>query len=440
MLRSMADDISGALPGTTTTFMRTCHQIYHEAADYLYSRGRIGITVDGDSLHMLYQDFKPAIEPAPCPGALTYVRRLDFRIRLDLQHGIDLREICSTHMTTSYLADLVKRHQMHDLSIFLDMQLPQYLITSSKKDTRTQLLRHNVGDVTWQHIAAFVMDPLRDIQVRRGGKVNFDRPLHMPQVFQLPVFRQLPADLTEAMRAEGQGAESNDNYSSFVPYLEALETVDDIVLATCKMCFDSSQTTPWNYMRHGMECPLLRENIKPVLHNIRCSVIRGDVEALRRHHEEYVRKLLLVFEEVGMCDPEHIDHDSGSPLKPLPDDRIVSLSCALAMMGVAFPKNVSTFDLGPMHVERAIARWKHDCKSKVERKFSCSLSLDDLIALMEEEREEQEISGEHLLDDHNEADYGDDGVYFFDQLCCTSSYDIESLEARAADHGHRFMT
>jgi hypothetical protein len=110
-------------------------------------------------------------------------------------------------MTTSYLADLVKQHRLQDVSILLEMHLPSHLISFQKNDMEAQSLQLKTGDMTWQHVAAFMMDPLREIQVRRGGKVNFDRPLHTPQVFQLPVFRHLPADLTAAMRSEDQGTQ-----------------------------------------------------------------------------------------------------------------------------------------------------------------------------------------------------------------------------------------
>jgi hypothetical protein len=47
--------------------MRTCRQIYHKSVDYLYTRGRIGVEVEGDSLRVLGQSFKPATEAVPCP-------------------------------------------------------------------------------------------------------------------------------------------------------------------------------------------------------------------------------------------------------------------------------------------------------------------------------------------------------------------------------------
>lgn len=160
--------------------MRTCRQIYHEAADYLYSRGRVGIEVDGDSLRMLGQSFKPAVEAMPCPGVFTYVRRLDFRIMLKLHPGLDLRDVCTMYMTTAHLARLAKQHQLHDVVILLEVNLPAGSISCRKQDLTVHLSKHQTGDITWQHIAAFVMDPLREIQARLGGKVNFDRPLLHP--------------------------------------------------------------------------------------------------------------------------------------------------------------------------------------------------------------------------------------------------------------------
>lgn len=128
--------------------MRACRQIYHEAADYLYSRGRIGIEIDGDSLRMLGLSFKPAIDASPYPGAFTYNRRLDFRILLNLRQNLILHEACLTHTTIVYLAKLFKKHQLHDVSILVEMHLPHDFISFQKTDMTAQLLQHKTGDIT----------------------------------------------------------------------------------------------------------------------------------------------------------------------------------------------------------------------------------------------------------------------------------------------------
>jgi hypothetical protein len=340
-----ADTLSGHLPETNTTFMRTCRQVYHEAADYLYSRGRIGIEIDGDSLRMLGLSFKPAINASPCPGAFTYIRRLDFRIMLNLRQGLNLHEVCLTHMTIAYLANFVKKHQLQDVSILLEMHLPHDHLSFQKTDMAAQLLQHKAGDLTWPHIATFVIDPLRDIQVRRSGKVIFDRPLHTPQVFQIPAFRHLPADLAETMRS---GRHGGDKHSKFVPYLEALQAVCDSLQTFYYHDSDDVNTVAY--------CDMLLHS-EEMLYDIRCAVIRGDIEALLVYHNEYIRRLLLMLPDPGVCEPGKTNFDLGLSMRHLSNDQAVALSSTLAVLSAAFPRDVEIFSLGAMHVEGAITEW-----------------------------------------------------------------------------------
>jgi hypothetical protein len=366
--------------------MRTCRQIYHEAADYLYSRGRIGIEIDGDSLRMLGLSFQPRLHASPCPGAFTYIRRLDFRIMLNLRQGLNLHEVCLTHMTTAYLANLVKNHQLHDVSILFEMHLPHDFISFQKTDVTAQLSQHKPGDIIWQHIAAFVIDPLRDIQVRRNGKVNFDRPLHTPQVFQIPAFRHLPADLAETMRSEKYG---DDKHSKFLPYLEALRAVCELLSTFCEYdCIDASKVAYCEMVLHSEE----------MLYDIRCAIIRGDMEALLVYHNEYIRRLLLILPDPGVCEPGKTNFDLGLSLQLLSNGQAIALSIALAMFAAAFPQDVDVFSLGAMHVERAIMRWKMQNELK-------------------DETAEIETS-------HNTSDTGaKDEYYYFSELWCGGNHD-----------------
>jgi hypothetical protein len=385
-----ADTLSGHLPGTTTTFMRTCRQIYHEAADYLYSRGRIGIEIDGDSLRMLGLYFKPAFKASPFPGAFTYIRRLDFRIMLNLRQGLNLHEVCLTHMTISYLTSFVKHHQLQDVSILLEMHLPHDHLSFQKNDMAAQLLQHKTGDLTWPHIAAFVIDPLRDIQVRRSGKVIFDRPLHTPQVFQIPAFRHLPAELAETMRC---GTYGGDKHSKFVPYLEALQAVCDSLQTFYYHDSDDVNTVAY--------CDMLLHS-EEMLYDIRCAVIRGDIEALLVYHNEYIRRLLLVLPDPGVCEPGKTNFDLGSSLQLLSNEQAIALSCALTVLSCAFPTNVEVFSLGAMHVERAIVRWNWH---------------NDL----EDEGLEHGNTGPSRNKDSNTG--ARDEVYFFNGLWCGGNHD-----------------
>jgi len=365
--------------------MRTCRQIYHEAADYLYSRGRIGIEIDGDSLSMLGLSFKPAINALPCPGAFTYIRRLDFRIRLNLRRGIVFDEVCLTHVTIAHLANFVKNHQLHDVSILFEMHLPHDFISFQKTDMTVQLLHHKPGDITWQHIAAFVIDPFRDLQVRRTGKVNFDRPLHTPQVFQIPAFQHRPADLAETMRS---GVFSH-KHSKFLPYLEALRGVCDLLSTFCENdCIDASKGAYCEMVLHSEE----------MLYDIRCAVVRGDLEALLIYHNEYIRRLLLLLPDPGVCEPGKTNFDLGLSLQLLSNDQAIALSIALAMLAAAFPQDVDVSSLGAMHVERAIMRWKTQNALKDE---------------MAELETSHNVIGTGVKDEY----------YYFHELWCGGSHD-----------------
>lgn len=370
--------------------MRTCRQIYHEAADYLYSRGRIGIEIDRDSLRMLSLSFKPAVDALPCPGAFTYIRRLDFRIMLNLRHNLIFHEVCLAHITISYLANFFKKHQLHDVSILFEMHLPHDFISFQKYDMTAQLLQHKTGDITWQHIAAFVLDPLRDIQVRRTGKVIVDRPLSTPQVFQIPAFRHLPADLAEAMRS---GEYGSNKHSKFVAYLEALRSVCDLLHTFCD--HDSMDAIKVAY------CSALQYS-EEMLYDIRCAVIRGDIEALLVYHNEYIKRLLLILPDPGVCEPGKTNFDLGLSLQLLSNDQAVALSCALAVLSEAFPQDVDAASLGAMHVEQAITRWKmHN-------------ELGD-------EKAELEDNGPKRHDDFDTG--ARDEVYYFSGLWCGGNHD-----------------
>lgn len=338
--------------------MRTCQQIYHEAADYLYSRGRVGIEIEGDSVRVLGQSFKPALEALPCPVALTYARRLDFRIVLSLRPGLDLHEVCLAHRTTAYLTRLIKQSQLHEVSILLEVHLQAGSLMCEKQDLDVQLSQHRPGDITWPHIAVFVMDPLREIHLRAGGRVFFKPPTYTPQIFELLAFQHLRADLTEAMveaREQGPRSELSGKYSIFVPYLEALQTLRDLKQTILNQYyFDARRIAYAEIMLYSEE----------VLYNIRCAVVRSDIGALRVHHNEYVRRLLLLLQSPGACQPEYASF--GSSFQPLSGDLAVALSSALTMLAVVFPQNMATFDLGAVHVERAILRWQMDGESRGE--------------------------------------------------------------------------
>lgn len=209
-----------------------------------------------------------------------------------------------------------------------------------------QLLQHKASDMTCQYTAAFVIDPLRDIQVRRNGKVNFDRPLHTSQVVQIPAFRHLPADLAETMRS----GTLDDKHSNFLPYLEALRAVCDLLLSTCceHDCIDANKVA---------YCEMVLPS-EEMLYEIRCAVVRGELEALLVYHNEYIKRLLLILLDLGLCEPGKTNFDLRLSLQLLANEQAVALSCAFAMLAAAFPKDVDVSSLGAMRVERAIMHWE----------------------------------------------------------------------------------
>ena len=266
-----------------------------------------------------------------------------------------------------------------------------------KQDLDTQLSQHRPGDITWPHIAVFVMDPLREIHLRSGGRVIFKPPTYTPQIFELPAFQHLRVDLTEAMvGAEGQGPqpELSRKYSIFVPYLEALQTLRDLKQTILNQYyFDARRIAYAEIMLYSEE----------VLYNIRCAVVRSDMVALRVHHNEYVRRLLLLLQNSGACQPEYASF--GSSLQPLSNGLAVALSSALTTLAVVFPQNMATFDLGTVHIERAILRWQMRGKSRDE---TC----------------ESERTGTGKESSYNNSDADADAwILYFKTLWCAGNYD-----------------
>lgn len=266
-----------------------------------------------------------------------------------------------------------------------------------KQDLDTQLSQHRPGDITWPHIAVFVMDPLREIHLRPGGRVIFKPPTYTPQIFELPAFQHLRVDLAEAMVGAGEQGpqpELSGKYSIFVLYLEALQTLRDLKQTILNQYyFDARRIAYAEIMLYSEE----------VLYNIRCAVIRSDIVALRVHHNEYVRRLLLLLQSPGACQPEYASF--GSSLQPLSDGLAVALSSALSMLAVVFPQNMATFDLGAMHIERAILRWQRHDESKGENGDS----------------ERAGTSKERSFNDFD-AD-ADAEIFYFKTLWCAGIYD-----------------
>lgn len=187
----------------------------------------------------------------------------------------------------------------------------------------------------------------------------FDRLLYTPQVFQLPAFRHLPVDLAKAMRSDGQGRqlEPSGNYSEFAPYLEALRSVCDLLQTFCNRChFKVSKIAYSRMMLYPEE----------ELYEIRCAVVGADIEALSLHHDEYIKRVLLLLQKPGVSEPEHTNFDLGSSVQLLSNRQAVTLSCALTVLALALPQDIATFDLDAMHVERAIMRWNTHNASKHE--------------------------------------------------------------------------
>jgi hypothetical protein len=143
-----------------------------------------------------------------------------------------------------------------------------------------------------------------------------------------------------------------------------------------------------------------------ILYEVRCAVVRGDIEGLRAHHDEYIRRVLLVFQNPGISEPEHADYELGSSIQLMSNQQAVALSCALTVLALAFPQDVSTFDLGAMHVERAILRWNMHNDSRDE---DIELGTD----------------GSDRGDSYDVSDTGGrDENYYFSKLWCGCNRDL----------------
>lgn len=206
------------------------------------------------------------------------------------------------------------------------------------------------------------------------------------------------------MRSKEHGTQPDlDNkYSKFVPYLEALQAVCDLVQVFHEQCSTDDDGTAYE------ELMLYSEE---TLYDLRCAVVRGDVKALHSHHDEYIRRLVLMLQTPAMDESGPTNFDTGSSLCLLSEAQAVSLGCALTVLTWAFPQNIDTFDLGAMHVERAITRWQARNESRDE----------------ETELGADESSREVSYDNFNNLA---DEVLYFTELRCAGS---DNQECRMAD-------
>lgn len=184
------------------------------------------------------------------------------------------------------------------------------------------------------------------------------------------------------------GIYGDNKHSKFVPYLEALQAVCDSLQTFYYHDSDDVNTVAY--------CDMLLHS-EEMLYDIRCAVIGGDIEALLVYHNEYIRRLLLILPDPGVCEPGKTNLDLGLSLQRLSNEQAIALSCALTVLSCAFPKDVDVFSLGAMHVERAIVRWNWH---------------NDL--------EDESIGPSRNKDSNTGAR---DEVYFFNGLWCGGNHD-----------------
>ncbi|KAM0722039.1 hypothetical protein Q7P37_002965 [Cladosporium fusiforme] len=330
-----------AIPKTSsTTFMRTCRQIYHESADYLYSHGKIGVHIDGKWLSLLRQTIVPSAEHIPYFGALQHARNIDVRIRVNHLH--DPMEACNAHALISYLARWLEQNKLQSLCIFFDI----FFLPSDGEDSplgaaslKSELSQHKAGDLTRQHIAAFMMDPLRSIRLAAGGKVAMD------VCFELSAFQQVRNVLEKEMLTAKPPP--SPSYGPFIPYIQALKAVDGMVRSYAEQYR--------YYFRLGEPPPT-----NAIVHEI----IRGDLKEMTAHHEKYVRCVLTRLRDPMPGGHRYRqDYDCFQP-QPLTDGRAVEFGRALTRLATSLPRTLDVSALGPTLVDKAIVGWKAAHKAK----------------------------------------------------------------------------
>lgn len=322
----------------TTTFMRTCRQIYHEAADYLYAHGRIGVHVNNNSLYLLRRLIQLPAENISYFGALQHVWNLDILITVDYRQHFT--EVCESHVLIAQLAQWLKQNRLRSMRIYFDVIMAyDEGYTQDKAFFKRGLFYHKNGECSRQHVAASIMDPLRNVRISQGGEVS----IH-PGYFELSAFQTLPERLTKGMLTQKAPA----MYTAFVPYMQALQDVR-------KLVYPSYRQQWWTYT-DGRHLEVAHQKIL-------CEIIKGNIEKMKARHEKYVSLFCAAIQDPLAFRTSHasaIDDIKG----PLTDEQAIVVGRAMARLAKSRPRMLERTDLGVTHVDMAIASWKAAHKSK----------------------------------------------------------------------------
>lgn len=169
--------------------MRTCRKIYHEAADSLHSHGKFGLYFGGGAVDMLGHVTNMEGEGTPCFGAFEHVRNLEVIINTREYE----ESVCQIYCHMAKIASQLKSSkQLQNVEITLGIRMATDLYNDINREyLKKRLLYHRDGSASRQHIAAFILDPLRDVRLVAGGRITFSC-----NYFDLSAFKDIPKVLT----------------------------------------------------------------------------------------------------------------------------------------------------------------------------------------------------------------------------------------------------
>ncbi|KAK5119163.1 hypothetical protein LTR85_007777 [Meristemomyces frigidus] len=302
-------------PKNTTTFMRVCRLVYHEACDYLYSNGRFGIKVFCHSgLGQLNMLGKRMTWKTVRAGAQAYshVKRLDLFLSSDGRPR-DVRE--AHELVVALVGWLNAPNQLQHLNILLDVHM------SPRDDDqrvglsymRSQLVTQRPDDISRQQIAAFVIDPTRNLRLSQNGarlRIRFPG-------FRLAAFKHLPSLIKRDMRNTSKPPVDHDPFGHYT------SRTDEMLGA--------------HFQRPTYR--LFERLLKKVQH----ARIKGDGKRLIELHHRFEREVLVALRRPEK-DPWPWNLEAETT-----EEQFAEIGHTISRLCANLPRDVDTCDFGAVH-------------------------------------------------------------------------------------------
>lgn len=258
------------------------------------------------------------------------------------------QEIIKIQSQVARLSELCRGpNNLRQVRVFLSVFMPGDGDEDiDKRFMKNELFYHSTRYFLRQHIAAFLLDPLRNLRLSPGGRVSINSGY-----FKLSVFKGIPKLLTNACLMES----STTDYESITAYVDAIDNPRQVAESYCKE--RSLDHYSLAHEGHAKE-------------EILTTLIRGDVQAFSTGHGKFIARVLVLLNAPTQFHKHRREEDAPPQPNPLTDEEATSFGRALARLAEARPKDSMLNSSGPVHVENAIARWQaaHKLRFMAHRK------------------------------------------------------------------------